>query len=249
MRRWMIALLALAVAAVLGGGGYWAWRSGWNPLKQPEASEPVATEPVAPAPPPTLARTLFPTEPQVAGYDLSDSTRSTEILLPDGQRLVQTYNGVPYVTWFFNADGVWRKDPKGDTVLRYLPRELVDGQVWKHTVATGSVWFRLTRLSGCQPAGLAPAECWQVQVLNRGELTTFTFATGMGPAAAAADNYVKPADSFTKTLKSFGTVTVTPEQRTAVLAGGLSLEKLAGAPVQSATAADFEAALSEARKK
>ncbi|HLN64697.1 MAG TPA: hypothetical protein VK464_24505 [Symbiobacteriaceae bacterium] len=248
MRRWTTALLALAVAAVLGGGGYWAWQSGWAPLKRPPASEPVAAEPVAPAPAPTLARTLFPTEPRVAGYDLSDGTKSTEVLLPDQQRLVQTYNGVPYITWFFTADGVWRKDPRGDTVLRYLPRDLTDGLVWKHTVPTGSVWFRLTRLSGCQPAGQAPAECWQVQVLNRGELTTFTFATGMGPVSAAAENYAKPADSFTKTLKSFGPVTVTPVQRTDLLGRGLSLEKLAGAPVEPAAAADFEAALAGARK-
>jgi hypothetical protein len=250
MRRWMVPVLIAVAALVLGGGGYWAWQAGLFPTKQAAAPAPESVAPVVQAPSPAvLSRTLFPATAHVETFDLNDGTRSTEILLPDGERLVQTYNGVPYITWFFMPDGVRRKDPKGETLLRYLPPELQDDSVWKQPVASGTVWFRLTRLSGCQPAGQAPAECWQLQVLNRGELTTFTFASGLGAVGAAAENYATPAESFTKTLKQVAAGTgVTQQQLTEVLAKGLSLDKFSTAPVQSATAAEFDAALAEVKK-
>lgn len=247
MRRGLILALVLVLAAALGGGGYWAWQGGLFAKDKPAAVEAPAPQPT-PAPPATKLATLFPTADKQAVYDLDDGTRSTELVLVDGSRVVQTYNGVVYATWFLSPEaGLLRADPKGSGVLlRYLPPELKDGLVWKQAVNSETVWFRLNQQVECQSflTALAPAECWQLQVLNKKELTTFTFATGLGAAGAVATNATAPAESFRKTLKSFGPAPqMSAEQRKAVLDKGMAPTALPQAPVAEATVAEFEAAV------
>jgi hypothetical protein len=234
--------------AALGGGGWWAWRNGIFAPEKP-AVEPAPVP--APAPEPTPARTLFPQADKQVVFDLDDGTRSTELLLSDGDRVVQTYNGVVYVTWLLAPEGVLRADPKGSGfLLRYLPLKLEDGLVWKQQAKGETVWFRLSRPGRCpesvatQAAAGGGAECWQVQVLNRRELTTFTFAAGMGPVGAVAQNALTPRESFTKVLRSFGTAPVLDAaQRKALLEKGLKPGGMTLAPVEPSTAIEFESAV------
>lgn len=245
MTRWTAWLAGgLAVVLLLAAAGYGVYRAGLFGL----GTKPAATM-KEPDPPPVVAKTpgrsLFPTAAQVASYSLDDGTSSTEALLADGDRLVQTYNGAVYITWFFTPEGVLRADPKGKgqpLLLRYLPAELEDGLVWKQPVADNYAWFRLNRMPACAVLDRQPAECWQVQLLNRGELVTFTFASGMGAVGAVAENFPTPRESFRKTLTGFRSMGDDPATAKA-LAAGLTLDRTAKAPLEPATAAEFDAAV------
>ena len=62
--------------------------------------------PPAPVSPVTDARDLFPASDLELTYQFADKAQSHEFFIPDGDRLVQTFNGEPYITWFFTPDGV-----------------------------------------------------------------------------------------------------------------------------------------------
>lgn len=169
-----------------------------------------------------------------------------EWLREEGQRaIIATYAGSPYVRWEWNDEGLWRLDPKGGgAMLRYLPPVLVDGSVWRQQSGEAIVWFHLgRRAEPCQVSGVpgGSVECWELTVLNRGEILLFTFARGVGPIAAEAKNHARPADSFTKQLVEVRPSRLTPEQRGAFLAKLPSTGKPA-APLQPATLEEFQAA-------
>lgn len=128
--------LAVVIRFVLFGAGCFSPRGG-RPTETPVVSSPnsrsaeeavsdLVPETPSPSPSPTDSRHLFPTTNLEVRYRFTDNTESREFLIPDGNRLVQTYNGHPYITWFFAAGGVFRSDPSdtdGKLLVRYLPSE------------------------------------------------------------------------------------------------------------------------------
>ncbi|HEY3363694.1 MAG TPA: hypothetical protein VGK74_01405 [Symbiobacteriaceae bacterium] len=216
---------------------------------------PAPALPAAPVVETVRAETLFPSADWHATYGVQDQGKAEmkveEDWLRDGQRLVATQNGVPYVTWEFRPDGVWRADPKGfGALLRYLPTLLENDVAWKQESAGREVWFALNEeKAACDTwkSTFPVNQCWQLQVLNRGELTTFLFGRGVGPLRADAVNYARPAESFVKTLRAqkLGT-TLVPENRKAVLdkAGGSGAQP---APVRPVTPTEFQQAMQNAK--
>lgn len=220
------------------------------PSEPPEA-KPTASAPSPPAPA-TPARDLFPAADWQFAYAFDDGTRSDEFMLPDGDRYVQTYNGTAYIAWFHTPQGVLRADPRGTgapLLLRYLPPALADGQVWRQPVKGDSVWFKLDRLPACAVTGATPKECWQLQVLNRGDLTSFTFATGLGAVSATSDNATAPRESFRKVLMSHGPVQVPEKDRMRFLGQVIELKDGTPGAVEPATAEEFAAALARHRQQ
>lgn len=175
----------------------------------------------------------------------------SEEWIHESDRLMVTYGGVPYLTWVINDEGVWRQDPKGGgALLRYLPRELQDGETWKQASGNGEVWFHLARAQGqCRlPGGAAPDQCWALRVLNRGELTQFLLATGAGPVRAEADNWAHPADSFLKELTAVGPAVILGDDRTKLIEQ-FKPPTATPAPITQTTAAEFQAAVTAAQPK
>lgn len=246
MKRSAGLLLALVTAASLSGCGK------WPPWKKSEPKAPVV---VADPPPPDggPAAGLFPTQDQQLSFMVTDRGKQPivvqEDLLRDGERLIAAQGGAtPYVTWLFNADGVWRKDPRGSTLLRYLPHTLRDVQAWKQSSDGADVWFRVARSAkGCPlPAGAHAEQCWGLTVLNRGERTEFLFATGLGPVSAEAENWTTPAASFTKQVSAIQPGKLQPAARSKQLT--LAPPTTATpAPVVPVSDADFSKALAAAQ--
>lgn len=222
-----------------------------------------APEPTAPEPPPAAApnkpataapgpdaapgtATLFPdrlTQLRMAVHDEALPTRERsvlEVLFRDQNRVIGVYDGNPYVTWLINAGGVWRIDPKGGgALLRYLPPEFKDGQVWKQRSGDADIWFRFARAQDCQGANIDQSLCWQLTVLNRGERTTFHFAPGRGPVSARSEHWSEPAQSFRKIMLDHAPQDISKEQHAAWVTAA---EPATGAPapVTPVTAAEFE---------
>ena len=110
-------------------------------------------------------------------YRLREGRQDAEVslgehLLRDGERVVAVTSEKAYAVWHLRPDGVWRADPRGgESLLRYLPPQLVDGLHWRQRSGDTDVWFALRHI----PDG------WELAVLNRGERTVFHFAAGRGP--------------------------------------------------------------------
>ncbi len=182
--------------------------TGCSTGKQPTETEPAKTEapkteqpaPTVPEPEPVgdpASLALMPVPEQPAQYGLSDGPQASEWYIRDGERLIGAYNGNPYVTWFILPQGIYRMDPKGTTLLRYLPRDLKDGLAWKQQSGDAEVWFSLHSATRSTPTG-PDALQWELTVLNRGERTLFRFLPGGGITWVASENLAKPTESFTK---------------------------------------------------
>lgn len=221
----------------------------FRPSAREQEAPPPASIPEAPPADPFLV--LLPQQDLQLRMQVQDDGAQPIIIAEEWireeaqQALVATYAGAPYVRWEWNGEGLWRLDPRGGgAMLRYLPPLLEDGAVWRQPSGDAIVWFHLTRQAApCQVPGVAgdSAECWNVDVLNRGEFLRFTFARGVGPIAATAENYAQRSQSFTKKLVEVRPSKLTPEQRAAFLAQMKPAGRPA-APVQTATPEEFKAA-------
>ncbi|HWI64761.1 MAG TPA: hypothetical protein VNT75_23275 [Symbiobacteriaceae bacterium] len=221
-------MLMLVVAAALMG----ACTKGSPPQKDEPKSVPVT-----PAAPAEKADGLFPGADLRLVYSVTDQGQPAvavdEDWLRDGDRIVATYNGTPYVTWLLRSDGVWRADPGGSGVLlRYLPPELQDGTVWKQTSGGQDIWFKLTRESSQ----------WLLQVVNRAEVTLFRFSPAAGPYRVESINYANPSHSFVKQQLSSSPGKVEAGTRAAHLKN-MPSPALQAAPVTAATLQEFAEAL------
>lgn len=169
------------------------------------------TEPAAPGT--DRSADLLPASSLRVQYQIRErSARETaqvrEILLREEDRLIAAAEGKVYAVWLIRPDGVWRKDPKGPALLRYLPARLEHGLTWKQTSGEAEVWFQLNRED----------TIWAVTVLNRGERTTIRFAAGQGPIGAAAENHAKPSASFAKLMESSNAYSPSPQEQRDLLA-------------------------------
>ena len=218
---------------------------------RPAAPPPVVSPPAeAPPEPPkpvdapsgaagvTAAGNLLPSDGTWLQYHLSDETQSLEYYVRDGNRVLGSYNGKPYVTWFVTPEGVWRKDPQGPALLRYLPPELKDGLVWRQQSGSDYVWFRLRESGKC-----AVRNCWELTVLNRMERTTLLFAQGQGVERARSDNMVNPAASYDKLQTQINQKPEAAPIRQALLAGGDRLPEGSLPKVAEASDSDFAVAM------
>lgn len=240
-----LGLVVLCALAIAGCGGITRLLTRSDPAPAAAAKDNLPPPP-PPPPPPVLARSLFPEADRAAEYGFVDGTQSAEFMIPDGDRLVQTYNGTVYITWFFTEQGVLRSDPKAPgqgVLLRFLPATLADGQVWWQPSRGEKVWFHLTRLPSCVVPGQSPAECWRLQVLNRGDLTAFVFASGLGVVGAVSENTLQPKESFGKSLITHQTAQIPEKEKAAFLARGAKLADGTPAAVEAATEADLSAVL------
>jgi predicted small lipoprotein YifL len=246
MKRPAAVLLALVTVTTLTGCGKWL---PWN--KSAATKTPAQVE--APPPEGGPAAGMFPSQDQHLAFTVTDRGKQPigveEDLVREGERLVAAQGGAaPYATWLLNADGVWRKDPKGTALLRYLPRTLRDTQAWKQSSDGVDVWFRIARAEkGCAlPAGVQAEQCWGLTVLNRGEKTEFLFASGLGPVSADSENWKTPASSFAKKVTA-----AQPGKLQSAARGKLIAEAPATtatpAPVIPVSDADFVKALETAK--
>lgn len=248
MTRYRLLARIMFLAFLLGGCALPAM-----PWARSKPAEPAPTPP-APALPSVRAETLFPGADAHATYGMADQgkpeVKVEEDWIRDGGRLVFTQNGNPYATWDIRDDGVWRLDPKGGgALLRYFPPLLENGAVWKQQSGGQDVWFALAEDStACESwkSALGVDQCWQLRVLNRGELTTFLFGAGAGPLKADAVNYLRPADSFAKALKAEKPGSpLLPAERKAVLDKAGTVRGQAAAVTQVGLS-DFDAAVKQA---
>jgi len=206
-----------------------------TPVEQPA---PTQQEPEPEGDPASLSLLPVPERPYM--YGLTDGTNANEWYIREGERLVGAYNGKPYVTWFVLPQGIYRIDPKGKTLLRYLPRELKDGLAWKQQSGDAEVWFSLRSVDMETVTG-TPASHWELTVLNRGERTLFRFLPGEGITFVNAENLAKPADSFVKS-HVFGSQPVTvPKEEMLAAAATRPAGELP--PVTEVSAAEYEEAL------
>lgn len=182
------------------------------PTSPPAASEPAPSTGSTPAPgstPPAsgvAAETVLPGDGDTYTYLLTGSQWIQEAYIRDGERLIGSYEGKIYVTWFITPEGVYRQDPKGKVLLRYLPPTLPDHEIaWKQNSDGDAVWFDLRPVGEC--AGYDETKksaCWSLTVLNRGERLTYLLGVGQGILKAESANLAKPADSYTKSLAALG---------------------------------------------
>lgn len=201
-----------------------------TPTQRVESTTAAPTTTPIPHPntPVTKARDLFPTTDLAATYIFQDKTQSQELLLPDGDRLVQTYNGEPFITWFFAPDGVLRpdpSDPKHRGLLRYLPATLKDDLTWEQYAVSDFYYFRLTHEQRCAGEGIAASDCWKLEVINYSGLTAFHFAPGQGVIAAQLTGYDATED-FTKRMETQGPANLTTADRAALLGRGLAYSQM-----------------------
>lgn len=169
------------------------------PVVNPPSTPPPVVE-APPSPPPVAgpaAEGFLPKPGQPYSYALSDGTSANEWFVRDGDRLIGAYNGKTYVTWFVRPDGVWRPDPKGQALLRYLPPVMQPGLAWKQQSGADEVWFRLAEKDSCNRVGRG-MPCWELTVLNRMERTVFRFTELYGIIYASSDNFTTRSDSYIK---------------------------------------------------
>lgn len=214
--------------------------SGADPGSAPAVLSPAEVDPPAAA--------LLPGNGAQHGFMLSDGTQIEEHYVRDGGRLIGSYNGEPYVTWFITDQGIFRRDPKGPGLLRYLPPEPEDGLAWKQRSGDTDVWFNLQAVPQCQsPLGPAYDTCWQLTVLNRAEQTVYLFSPGPAPEDwlddstgvldVRADNFANPAESFVKWRRQ--AQPTEPPSREVMLEGADPWPSEEYAPIQSVTLAEF----------
>lgn len=104
-----------------------------------------------------------------------------ESYLRDGDRLVAAVDGEVRATWFITPDGIWRRDPLGTELLRYLPPEPRDGMAWVQGDSDDPVWFLLQKRSECGVLHNSHIPtCWDLTVLNRLTRTVYRFAEHAG---------------------------------------------------------------------
>lgn len=120
----------------------------------------------APPPPPPPVPATAPATPGPAAPDPAPSPARQ----PTPADLVQGAGP----GWLITPEGVWRHDPRGPALLRYLP-PLVGSAAWKQVSGDAEVWFSFQRSYTCDYH-----PCWQLTVLNRLERTTYTMAPGHG---------------------------------------------------------------------
>jgi hypothetical protein len=198
-----IIALAMAIAFLLAACSRPAPKAEEEPStgeKPAESSGPTAPAPDPKGPsgdPETLS--LMPAPDRTYVYVVSDEEKPvTETYIRDGERLIGTYNGKVYVTWVVNGQGIWRQDPKGTALLRYLPPDLKPDLAWTQPSGDRTVWFRL-RKSSCEPGNMDRAKvCWELTMLNGAERATFLFAQGEGIVYAASENLARPEASYVK---------------------------------------------------
>jgi hypothetical protein len=200
MIRW--AVLLLTAAALVAGCS--RPPASQEPTLTPQT--PTATEQPAPTAPGVAADMVLPRDNASYIYNLSGDSLVEEAYVRDGDRLIGSYNGKVYVTWFITPEGVYRLDPKGKVLLRYLPPVLPDDEVaWKQTSGGEAVWFDLRRVGDCHGYdALVKSACWSLTVLNRGERVSYLLGLGQGIIKAESANLVKPAESYTKDLAGAG---------------------------------------------
>ncbi len=240
--------------------------SGSGPVQPPTgdgvqapAPEPVAVRPpepagadLRPAPQDPPSAGLLPKPETPYAYHLSDGTAAEEYYVRDGGRLIGAYNGKTYVTWFITDQGVWRRDPKGPGLLRYLPPEPKDQLAWKQRSGDADVWFLLREKLACQH-GQGPdlERCWELTVLNRLERTTYELAPGnalppnfivetQGINRVRSDNLLKPAESYTKERNQAQPMEVPPREQ--LLQEGATWPEGPAPAVMAVTPAEFAAA-------
>lgn len=190
----------------------------------------------------------FPRKPLNFTYRFDDGTPETEeqmAALED--RVVAIKEDRVYVTWFIRPDGVYRQDPLGGKdapLLRYLPAEPRHDLVWSQTSGNAQIWFRLQEAPDCgqdYSGEKLPGSCWDLYMLNRGEVHFFRFAKAAGVVQAGVLSPAKPEKSFRKLAK------VKPWP---AVAGEADLKRWAGAagvwadakatPYKDGPAAEFE---------
>ena len=190
---------------------------------------------------PPSGASLLPVPDRPYFYHLDNGEAAEEYYIRDGDRLIGAYNGKTYVTWFITGEGVWRPDPKGEGLLRYLPPVLKDNLSWKQTSGGEEVWFRLQARTDCSSWGNAGSGCWELTVLNRLERTIFRFASAEAVLHVWSDNLANPAESYTKSRDQ--RQPTAPPARQQMIAEGARLPDGPLPTVTQVTPAEFDQAI------
>jgi len=255
MRRTLLALALLGSLLLSACGSNPNVNGPTQPIPEPAVASPSETE-TQPTPSALLrpaetdppAAQLLPGDGAQHGFTLSDGAVVEEHYIRDGGRLIGSYNGEPYVTWFITDQGIFRRDPRGPGLLRYLPPEPEDGLAWKQRSGDADVWFNLQAVPQCHsPLGPTYDACWQLTVLNRGEQTVYLFSPGPAPEnwigdmtgvlEVRGDNFGNPAESYVKWRRQ--AQATEPPSREAMLAGADPWPTEEYAPIQEVTFAEF----------
>lgn len=197
-RRWLGLLLIGLLLAGCGNLSLW-------PKKQ---APPQTTAPTPAKEIPTVnERVLLPSGPVEWDVVFNDGTPpQKEGALPAQDSLVGTQGGTAYVTWHLRSDGIYRRDAKSGSFLRYLPADLSDGLAWTQKTGDDQHWFLVT--------ACVTGDCWELQVLSRNLVQRFTWAPGKWITTAEFQDLENPQNSFQKVLRGGPTPskqTATPE--------------------------------------
>lgn len=173
-----------------------------EPVHQPPVDQGAGAVEPAPAPPPVTAEraggSLLPPADRFIFYQGRHAGPVEEFYVRDGDRLIGgPIGGESAVTWFITEQGVWRADPKGGGLLRYLPPTLRENLAWKQQSGADEVWFHLQERSDCAALYGIQSECWQLTVLNRLEREIALFAAGEGAVHRWTENLARPEQSDT----------------------------------------------------
>lgn len=250
--RKLLALLLIAAFALAAGCSKTAAPPPQVAVPPTDTSAPQEQTPSSPQPAAgPRAADYLPKPGSPYFYTLSDGTTSTEYFFSDGDRLIGSYNGKAYVTWFATKEGVWRPDPQGPGLLRYLPPVLQDSMAWKQTSGDAEVFFLLEDQGSCRTAVdyNRPIPCWELNVLNRQALTVLHFAPEVGVIFAQSIDYKTPADSYIKRVALASPSVEAPPVREQMLKDAAPLPKGPLPAVTPISPADFQAALKAVRAK
>ncbi|MDF2628804.1 MAG: hypothetical protein K0R39_2635 [Symbiobacteriaceae bacterium] len=247
--RKLLALLLIATFALAAGCSK---KAPAPPLVPPaETTAPVDPPPADPSPAGPRAADYLPKPGSPYFYHLNDGTTSTEYFFSDGERLIGSYNGKAYLTWFSTEDGVWRPDPQGSALLRYLPPVLQHALAWKQKSGNDEVFFLLEDKGLCRTDRdyYRPVPCWELSVLNRQEVTVLHFSPEIGVIYAQSVNYKVPSDSYIKRIGLVGEPVAAPPVREQMLKDGATLPSGPLPAVTSISPVDFHAAVKAMRAK
>jgi len=179
------------------------------------------------------ASVLFPPDKTWWAYSLDQESPTTELYIRDANRVISSA-----ATWFLTDRGVWRQNPDGNGLLRYLPPVLQHDLAWKQ----GDAWFRLRCTN--------PNDSWELVVLNGSQRTLISFQRGRALGLEWVVDLAQPDQSYRKSAANLpDDLPDTSSTRAGLLAEGARLPEGKLPKVTQVTPAQFVAAMKAQAKK